>query len=107
MQGVLVPVDFHGDRIQTWQDEDGTIYVLVSSVCRNPGIDPASQRVKLRRSPIFQRHLKTSDNTSLGMRGWEPLSIDNDYLPAWLASISGLAGFTRSVGIPTDPLLAP
>ena len=92
MQGLVVPVEFHGDRIQTWQDEDGKIYVLVALVCRNLGIDPASQRVKLRRSPLFQRHLKTSVNPSFHRRGREPLSLDNDYLPAWLASISGLAG---------------
>jgi hypothetical protein len=64
----------------------GRVDVLVASVCGNLGIDPANQRGK--RGPFFQRHLKTSDSTSFKGRGRDPLSMNNDCLPAWLASIT-------------------
>jgi hypothetical protein len=68
----------------------GRVYVLVASVCRDLGIDPANQRVKLTRSPFFRRHLKTSVIACFKGRGRHPLSLNNDYLPAWLASIVDL-----------------
>jgi hypothetical protein len=71
----------------------------VTSVCRNLGIGPTNQREKLKRSPFFQRHLKTSASTSYKQRGCDPLSLNNDYLPAWLASITvERDGFTHANG---------
>jgi hypothetical protein len=66
----------------------GRVDVLVASVCRNLGIDPTGQRLKLKRNAFFRRHLKTSASTSLGGRGREALSLNNDSLPGWLASIT-------------------
>jgi hypothetical protein len=86
MQG-LVPVEFHGDRVPSWQDEDGHVYALITPLSRNVGVDPNGQRVKLKKSPLFQRHLKVCTSASVtGSR--DAIGIDLDYLPAWLANIS-------------------
>ena len=52
MQG-LVPVDFHGDRVPSGQDDDGHVYVLITLLCRNLGINPPGQRAKLRKKTDF------------------------------------------------------
>jgi hypothetical protein len=86
MQG-LVPVDFHGDRVPSWQDDDGHVYVLISPLCRNLGVNPNNQRTKLKKILLFQRHLKWCDSISV-TGTHEALALDINYLPAWLANIS-------------------
>jgi hypothetical protein len=86
MQGLVVPVEFHGDQVPSIRDESGVIYALITPICRNIGLQPGWQRAKLKRSQLFQRHVKDMDIHILA--GSDAMALELDYVPAWLANIS-------------------
>lgn len=84
----IVLVDFHGDNISTVKDEQsGKMYCIPREICLVLGVSGSSQRQKLTKSQLYQKHTRRVDiNSPSGIQ--ETLLLDIDMLPSWLTSIS-------------------
>lgn len=83
----LVKVDFYGDPVLAYQDEDGKVWVAAKQIATNLGLDWMGQYRKLKNHEVLREGIDIRPIPSPGGKQ-EMLLIDLDYLPYWLATIS-------------------
>ncbi len=83
----LVKVDFYGDPVLAYQDEDGKVWVAAKQIATNLGLDWMGQYRKLKNHEVLKEGIDIRPIPSPGGKQ-EMLLIDLDYLPYWLATIS-------------------
>jgi hypothetical protein len=47
-------VDFYGNNIEAVKDEKGEVWISVRSICEGIGVDPKSQREKIKSDPRYR-----------------------------------------------------
>ena len=83
----LVKVDFYGDPVLAYQDEDGKVWVAAKQLARNLGLNWSAQYRKLKSHEVLSKGVAIKQYLTAGGEQ-RTVFIDLDYLPYWLASIS-------------------
>lgn len=85
MANALVTVDFHGDKLEAVQGEDGKVWVSLRRCCENLGLSIQGQHEKLKGKPwACIKEILIHDASG---RSQPAIVIDLDTLPGWLFSI--------------------